>query len=118
MADHDKLLRELQFLGIDETMVELLALLPLIQVAWADGTVQAKERELILELASTSYHLPDDARTMLEDWLSHPPSQRYLARGRRALLALANERADFDLDQASGLLGGMAPLSLSEVPNP
>ena len=101
MADHEKLLRELKFLGIDESMVELLALLPLIQVAWADGTVQEQERELILEIATTRYHLTDDSRTMLEDWLSHPPSERYLARGRRALLALSSERADFDIDQAS-----------------
>ncbi|MCB9675590.1 MAG: FHA domain-containing protein [Alphaproteobacteria bacterium] len=98
MADDDRLLRELKFLGIDETTVELLALLPLVQVAWADGTVQDGERELILELARSRYHLTPDATTMLEDWLSHPPSERYLARGRRALIALAHEREDFDLD--------------------
>ncbi|MEZ4322107.1 MAG: FHA domain-containing protein [Myxococcota bacterium] len=100
MADDDRLLRELKFLGIDETTVELLALLPLIQVAWADGEVQPEERELILELSRTRYHLAEDAVHLLEGWLTHPPSERYVARGRRALLALAHERDDFDLEPA------------------
>ena len=100
-STQERLLEELQFLGIDEATVELLALLPLVQVAWADGTVQDQERELILDLASTRYHLTEDARHMLDSWLKHPPSERYLARGRKALLALAQENADFSLDTAA-----------------
>jgi len=100
MAERDPLLRELQFLGIDETTVELLALLPLIQVAWADGEVQEQERELILDLATSRYHLGAEARTMLQNWLTHAPSEQYVARGRTALLALAHEREDFDIDSS------------------
>lgn len=97
MATQDTVLRELNFLGIDETTVEVLALLPLIQVAWADGEVQEAEREKILGIARDRYHLGEDGAHLLEDWLRHPPSATYLERGRRILVALAHTRDDFDL---------------------
>lgn len=97
-ATPDAFLRELNFLGLDETSVELLALLPLIQVAWADGEVQEQEREAIAALARERYHLGGDGAHVLDDWLAHPPSEAYLERGRRMLVALAHQREDFDLE--------------------
>lgn len=97
MTQTDALHRELNFLGVDDTTVEVLALLPLIQVAWADGEVQEGERSTILEIARERYHLGEDGAALLEGWLSHPPSPAYLERGRRMLLALAHQRDDFDL---------------------
>lgn len=101
MTDSDRLLSELNFLGVDETTVEVLALLPLIQVAWADGEVQDKEREMITEIARDQYHLKADAQAVLANWLEHAPTEQYLTRGRKALLALAHARDDFDLNAAS-----------------
>lgn len=97
MSEFDAVMRELNFLGVDETTMEVLALLPLIQVAWADGEVQEEEREKILEIARGEYHLNEDGAQILEGWLKHPPSTAYVERSRRALHALAHEREDFDL---------------------
>lgn len=98
MSD-DRLLAELKFLGIDETTVEVLALLPLVAVAWADGEVQAEERALIHDIARDRYHLSADGLVLLDDWLAHAPSPSYVERGRRALLALARSRPDFKVTE-------------------
>jgi hypothetical protein len=95
MGDEDRLLAELKFLGIDETTVELLALLPLVAVAWADGEIQVEERALIHDIARDRYHLSADGLILLDGWLNHAPSPAYVERGRRALLALARTKPDF-----------------------
>ena len=88
----EALTRELNYLGIDESTFAVLALLPLVQVAWADGTIQEQERTLILGLADEQWKLAPDAHDLLESWLLHPPSEDYITRGRRALVALAEAR--------------------------
>lgn len=95
--DSDGLIAELKFLGIDETTVEVLALLPLVAVAWADGEVQEAERQLIHDIAADRYHLSTDGLVLLDSWLTHAPSRAYVERGRRALLALARSRPDFKI---------------------
>ncbi|MBW1881188.1 MAG: TerB family tellurite resistance protein, partial [Deltaproteobacteria bacterium] len=91
--------KALVHLGIDEHSHRVLALLPLVQVAWADGTVQEEERALISTLAIERYHLREEGCRVLENWLRYPPSKDYLARGRQALLALTSRtRGSFDLN--------------------
>ena len=92
---------DLRFLGIDEAAFSVLALLPLVEVAWADGEVQAEERTKILEIASTHYALNNDAKSLLEGWLTHPPSDAYLAKGRLALLHLAQSDPEFTVEAGS-----------------
>ena len=72
----DAILHELHFLGVDETSVEVLALLPLIQVAWADGEVQEQERETILALARERYHLGGGRRAAPGGLAVAPPFRR------------------------------------------
>jgi hypothetical protein len=48
-----EILGDLQALGYTRETVALLHLVPLIQVAWADGDVTLRERDLILELAGS-----------------------------------------------------------------
>ena len=72
-------------------------------MAWADGEVQEQERETILQIAREKYQLGDEGAVMLTNWLTHPPSDAYLERGRRLLVALAHEREGFDL--SPGQLG-------------
>ena len=97
MAEEQSVLRGLNALGVDEVTVEVLALLPLIQVAWADGEIQPEERETILRIAREQYHLGEDGAHLLEGWLSHPPSPSYLERCRRVLVALAHEHKGFSI---------------------
>ena len=63
-------------LNLDATTVAALSLFPLVQVAWADGTLDAKERQAVLEAADKAgLKAGSSARTVLEGWLAvAPPS--------------------------------------------
>jgi hypothetical protein len=90
---NERLIGELQSMGIDNESYRVIALLPLVQVAWADGTVQSSERDLILQTASSRQLLAGDGAAILESWLTHPPSETYLARGQTLLVELACQPA-------------------------
>lgn len=63
----DALVRELRFLGIAEQSWPVLALLPLIQVAWADGEIQPSERRLIQRVARETYGLDAEGERLLQN---------------------------------------------------
>mgnify|MGYP000589395604 CR=1 FL=1 len=86
MTDDD-LRRALGRLGIDQTSLRALPLLPLVQVAWADGRVQDAERGLIHEIA-VKYGLGDAGLQLLNRWLDVRPSEKSFLLARRVLLAL------------------------------
>jgi tellurite resistance protein len=90
---------ELQGFGIDETSRDALVLLPLVWVAWADGTVDAAERAIILELADKHVHLGAEGARVLANWLAFAPEKERLERAAALLVALdhrvrADERED------------------------
>ncbi len=90
----------LHALGIDEGSRDVLALLPLVWVAWADGVIQPAEHALISTTARDRLRLSADATRVLDNWLAHPPSEAYLDRGCAVLLELdrrAGGRADMSL---------------------
>lgn len=85
-----ELLTELHGLGIDAESHRVVCLLPLIQVAWADGTVQRAERTRIVAIAEGHGMLGGDGARILAGWLSAAPTESYLERGRRALRELVH----------------------------
>jgi hypothetical protein len=72
---HDEaVLDRLIELNIDPETLAAMAVVPLVAVAWADGDVQAKEREVILAAAKKSGVPPKDGRyPLLEHWLNKHP---------------------------------------------
>ena len=94
----DELAHQLQLLGMDAASYRALALLPLVQVAWADGTIQDAERDLILQLAEDRYALEAEGKRVLRNWLHHPPSAGYTHRGRTVLRELCG-RAGFNVSR-------------------
>ncbi len=92
MTDHE-LGEHLKRLGVTPSTYRALPLLPLVQVAWADGQIQDAERDLILRLAETRYRLEGEGREVLRSWLDRPPSATYAARGRRVLIELVQRSA-------------------------
>jgi tellurite resistance protein len=70
--DDDWVLEALLARGIDERSVEGFALLPLAEVAWADGKVEATERAAALE-AVRQRGVATEGRALLEVWLTQPP---------------------------------------------
>ncbi len=78
---HDQqVLQELLDLGITPQTLLALWLVPLTQVAWADGTVQYDERVSVLEaLRQHGYREDSPAWQLLESWLDHEPSDDVIA---------------------------------------
>ena len=59
--------------------VTALSLVPLVEVAWADGTLDANERAAILERVDNVEFAPDSpARALLEAWLTRKPDPKLL----------------------------------------
>lgn len=84
-----ELKRALQSLGIDESSREVIALLPVTWVAWADGTVHPEERSIILDLATSRVHLGEEGRRVLDNWLAFAPSRQRVESAAGILIALA-----------------------------
>jgi tellurite resistance protein len=85
----------LQSLGIDRASYKVIALLPLVEMAWADGKVQEEERRLILGIASNHGRLGGEGLRVLENWLAFEPSPETKKRGSQIVAALLQRREGF-----------------------
>ena len=71
---NDEVLEKLVSLKMDRETISALSLFPLIQVAWADGAVDAQEQAAVLSAAAASGILKgSSAHTLLESWLQLKP---------------------------------------------
>ena len=73
--DDEALLERLLGLGIRVETLAALTLVPLVQVAWADGRMEKREREAVLS-AARSTGLGDDSPslTLLQLWIADEPA--------------------------------------------
>jgi hypothetical protein len=125
---HDPaLLSELQDLGFTPDTVSLLPLVPVVQVAWAEGGVSKAERELIVTLArARGIAEGSDADRQLGDWLAHQPHPSVFTRATRLIRAMldSGEVSDLSADDlvkqaeriaaASGGMFGIGSVSADE----
>jgi hypothetical protein len=127
---NEKVLHRLVELGIHAEIVASLAVVPLIEVAWADGRIQDAERAAVLEAGAADGIVagrPDHA--LLERWLTHKPGPELLeawtlyvvglcealdAEEREGLRAGLVDRARRVAGAAGGFLGLTSPISASE----
>lgn len=95
VVDED-LLNHLATLGVTRETVPVLHLMPLLQVAWADGEIQAEERAL-LEKAADDLNLDGKAREAFEAMLHQRPEPVYFEAAlsfiHAVLSAMPEERA-------------------------
>jgi hypothetical protein len=74
------ILEKLLELNVHAETVAALALVPLIQVVWADGHLDDKEREAVLSAAQSSGLTQGTVEyDLLEGWLSRQPDRNLLA---------------------------------------
>jgi tellurite resistance protein len=84
-----QLLEELEALGFTPDTVALLPLVPVVQVAWAEGGVSAAERNLIVKLARARGIAEGSAADLqLADWLNRRPAQDVFSRATRLISAM------------------------------
>jgi hypothetical protein len=88
-------------LGIRAETVAALSVVPLVEVAWADGSLDARERGAILEGARQSGIAPGStAHSLLEPWLERRPDPKLLT----AWIQLVRDiRARLGADEAARL---------------
>jgi hypothetical protein len=88
--DDPDLLARLAELGIRPETLAALTLIPLIETAWADGVMHAKEREAVLAGAAASGIVPESASyRLLELWTLERPAAEIAVIWREFIAAIA-----------------------------
>src|SRR3989441_11008167 len=88
-----EILQELETLGYTPETVMLLHLVPLLQVAWAEGSVSDRERALIIEAARACGIQTDSAADrQLAAWLAARPSADFFEHTLRLIGAILRAR--------------------------
>ncbi len=84
---HDaEALAALQELGYTPETVQLLYVVPLVQVAWASGDIHPKEREMVIQAArNRGVTLGSPADQKLNEWLTRQPPHEFFENTLRAI---------------------------------
>ena len=84
-----EILADLEALGYTPDTVQLLHLVPLVQVAWAEGGVTSRERQLIIEAArARGVEQGSPADEKLAAWLENRPPDVFFEQTLRAVRAV------------------------------
>ena len=95
----EEILADLQALGYTPETVSLLHLVPLVQMAWAEGGVSDRERELIVEAArARGIEAGTPADALLTQWLTTQPSEQVFERNLRVIRAILQSRPEAERD--------------------
>ena len=94
-------------LGVDASTVHLVAVLPLLEVAWADGELQPAERDAIEAFVARSGEVDEASAALVGRWLDQRPSDADLALGRTLLGELAQ--------RSGGVAAKVGPGTVDEV---
>jgi hypothetical protein len=91
LSDHD-LLGRLAALGIRAETLAALTLIPLVEVAWADGKMDPREREAILRGAESSgIAKGSSSYGLLEIWTQDRPAPELLQHWQEYIRSLSSE---------------------------
>jgi hypothetical protein len=97
LEESDPALEELHASGFRPSNVALLDVMPLVELAWADGRVSPRERQIVTAAAARRRDVRGSAHTQLAWWLAErPPESTFRACRntlRRAMRSLAGSAA-------------------------
>lgn len=86
-----------------------VSLIPLVAVGWADGVMEDKEREAILQAAGQAGIVPESAaKQLLEGWLSQQPSDDLLSSWKDYVAAIKATLDDTSFNQLKSSIIGRA----------
>jgi hypothetical protein len=90
--------RELADLGFTVQTVRLLPLMPVLEMAWAEGGVTAGERKMVVEVArARGIEEGSTADRQLTEWLDRRPDEEVFRRAGRLISALFESGGRFNL---------------------
>ena len=79
-------------LGIQAQTLAALSIVPLVEVAWADGALDAKERRTVLEHAVAAGITSGSAPyALLEAWLEHRPNRQLHEAWKQLVVAIREQ---------------------------
>ena len=122
-------LRDLEALGFTPRTIALLPLIPVLQVAWAEGGVSAAERGMIMTLArSRDIAAGSEADLQLQEWLDRRPAEETFRKASRLIGAMLDRPEGTEVQmsaddlikyceqiaQASGGIFGIGSVSAEE----
>ena len=88
------MLADLQELGLTADTVSLLPLVPVVELAWAEGGITPAERQMVLSLArSRGITEGSAADGRLNAWMASRPSPEQFAKATRVMSALLDSGA-------------------------
>jgi len=94
-TDDLDIVRRIRALGFDGDSARVFDLLPLVHVAWADGSIQRGERAAIFRvLESRNIGPGGSAFTLFESLLEERPSDAYMEESLALLRALVRDRGE------------------------
>lgn len=89
-----ELVRDLQELGFTPDTLPVLPLVPIVQMAWAEGGITPAERALLLKLARERGIAEGSAADRLLDaWMTERPSDQVFGRAARLIRAMLDTGA-------------------------
>jgi hypothetical protein len=90
--------RELAELGFTPDTVKLLPLIPVLEMAWAEGDVTPPERKMLVDVARTrGIEEGSAADRQLAEWLDRRPEESVFRRAGRLINALFASGGRFDV---------------------
>lgn len=93
---NDAVLSRLVEMNVRPESLAALATIPLVEVAWADGKIEAPERKTVLEHANAQGIRPGSVEhDLLDRWLTHRPDPKLLEAWRAYVRGLC-EKLDAD----------------------
>ena len=105
----DALLDHFIALGLSPQTVLAIVLVPLAAVAWADGKIDAREKEAVLRAAADRGIAPGTAaHALLTGWLEHPPSSALMNAWKNYVTAMWSRFEETEKREMHGRLIGMA----------
>jgi hypothetical protein len=85
-VDDQEVLEALQDLGYTSETIPLLHIVPLVEVAWTEGGVADREREMIFKIAEARGVQPGGvAHEMLSHWMENRPPEKFFENSLRAI---------------------------------
>jgi hypothetical protein len=83
------LIKDLGELGFTPETVKVLPLMPIVQLAWAEGGVSADERKLVVSLArNRGINEGSPADQLLADWMTRAPAPEVFSNAMRLIRAM------------------------------
>ncbi|HEY7497655.1 MAG TPA: hypothetical protein VH740_04050 [Vicinamibacterales bacterium] len=88
------LVKELEALGFSPDTISVLPLVPIVQMAWAEGGITQAERTLLMEVArERGIAAGSAADRLLADWMAREPSPEVFTRATRLIRAMLDSGA-------------------------